>query len=217
MGRNLIFQMAIFAFASILWTQAANAENLLRVCVIEWPPYLTLKNGQANGPVAEKIKHIAALMNAKATFTEQTRPRCAKEIEAGNADAMFPYGGEIKGLTQSSTSVLKAQLGYYVPASSPITDVPDSLTGKTVLSALGVYLPPEVLRGAHQMAVSNIKDAMALMMEGRADLAFGDLTTIRKFYPDAKALNPVLLYKDVGLGFSSDNEELRIRFDKANK
>jgi ABC-type amino acid transport substrate-binding protein len=67
------------------------------------------------------------------------------------------------------------------------------------------------------MAVSNIKDAMTLLLEGRADFAFGDLTTIRKFYPEAKALNPVLLRKDVGLGFSSDNEELRIRFDKANK
>ncbi len=67
------------------------------------------------------------------------------------------------------------------------------------------------------MAVSNIKDAMTIMTEGRADFAFGDLATIRKFYPEAKALNPVLSNKTIGLGFSSDNEELRIRFDQANK
>jgi ABC-type amino acid transport substrate-binding protein len=217
MRRSLKYLFAEAAMVLALWIHAAQAETLFRVCVIEWPPYLTMKDGQANGPVAERINRIAASMNAKASFTEQTRPRCAKEIESGNAEAMFPYGGEIKGLTQSSTSVLKAELGYYVPASSTITDVPESLIGKTVLSALGVYLPPEVLRGAHQMAVSNIKDAMTLMAGGRADFAFGDLTTIRKYYPDAKALNPVLMRKDVGLGFSSDNEDLRIRFDKANK
>ena len=207
----------MLAFLGVIWPQPACAETLLRVCVIEWPPYLIMKDGQAHGPVAEKINRIAAAMNAKATFVEQTRPRCAKEIEMGNADAMFPYGGEIQGLTQSSTSVLKAELGYYVPASSPLIDIPESLTGKTVLSALGVYLPSDILRGAHQMAVSNIKDAMGLMAGGRADLAFGDLVTIRKYYPDAKALNPVLMRKDVGLGFSNNNEDLRIRFDRMNK
>lgn len=214
MGRHVIL-VAIWALlVPMLGAAPARAQGALRVCAVEWPPYLAFTGGEARGPVADRVRDAAKAMGAVASIVEMTIPRCAHEIEAGRQDALFPFAGEAGLQLIRSAPVVEAKLGYYVHAASPIRKVPDSLAGLTAVTALGVTLSPEILRGARQMPMANIKDAIALMAAGHADLAFGDLVTIAKSYPDARPLDPPLMRRLIGLGFSARDDRLRQAFDR---
>ncbi len=74
-----------------LFIAQVNASSSLKICheANQYPPYIYHENGQSRGLLIDIVQKASQLSNISVTFYGTSWTRCQKDVETGQADALF--------------------------------------------------------------------------------------------------------------------------------
>lgn len=168
----------------LLTAPPARAQDMLRACFTDWPPYSwTDAQGRADGISVEILQLAAQRAGLTASFVEMPWKRCLTEVELGRLDLAMdgaPRAEYVVGRQSYVTShyVFWVRSDDYLQGGSD----PVRLDGRRISLIQGWWYPPALRAAAPQLDVVELdseESQLRGLMLGRQDAAYGELITMR--------------------------------------
>lgn len=215
-GQKLTVGAACAAFVMLLAWPLQNARadaGLVRFCFNDWPPYTTVRNGEAAGISVEILREAATRAGLDAVFTELPWNRCLKMVSDGELDAVIDAAVRDNFL-QGPTSVARYSNTFWVRDRDEARSfAPDALKGRKLGLVDGYIYPPSLLSliGEAEMEIEYaVDDATNVrkLVFGRVDVVVADIVAMTVFARDrGLSIRPLQPSHSVDLLYPSFNPE----------
>lgn len=160
-----------------------------RFCFNDWPPYATVRNGEAAGISVEILREAARRAGLNAVFTELPWNRCLKLVSDGELDAVMDAAARDNFL-QGPTSVTWYSNTFWVrDRDDAVAFTPAVLQGRGLALVDGYIYPPSLLALAENAGMEieySVDDANNIrkLAFGRVDTIVGDIVGTTVFAHD---------------------------------
>ncbi len=215
---------AVFVFAL---TTAPKADNQVRICFENWPPYYAINEaGAAEGVVTELIQNILNSAGLRAEFFNKPPIRCQAELRSGKMDMGLTADTPKDGILLGNTALTYWIIAAVVPANTPEKQFSglDAYQGKRALQIAGYDYPAIIQDFEPRWNIEEVDYTPVLeeeaaitpyrMLEsGRADLLLEDLYwseyVIETYDLNLKALRPAVAVVRGYAGYAQQRRDLK--------
>ena len=221
--RRLAF---LFAGGALLLAlpHRADAEEVLRYCFNQWPPYSMMRQGEATGISVEILTEATRRAGLRAQFTELPWNRCLDQVRQGQIDAVVDAAARPEFL-QGSTSVSYYSNTIWVRDTDGLRNyAPALLKGRKVGLVHGYEYPPSLLKELDDAGAEfdrSVDDPTNIrkLAFGRIDAIVADLAStivfVRKHGLSLRPLRPTHSADPLYPSFNPKAAARQVRIDKA--